>query len=274
MSQYNRPSEEIRDKRLPMAVVADVTLSMLFDSREHNRLKVMNSILEMILEECIQDPIIRSVMEVSFILFADDIVLETPFRNVSQLGPEMIEYAEYIKTECVLDSTVTWKKGKKTGCLIPVFDVSWPQDGTNIGKAVSYSVDLLLKRIKKIEYLSSSYPGYLMLISDGHPLDPDNSGYRDDLAAQEEAIGKLRSHTKATRDKNDMIVPFIIGVGNEAEVNNARLKLYTEHWKAGHYHFTTENDEVNWKFILERLKKSIRASVQLKGFEHIPDSNE
>lgn len=268
---YGRPTseEDIREKRLPMVMVLDVTNSMLWRTREKNRLKTMNAMVNKVLRQCLDTQKIRLAMEVCFILFADKVVLQTPFRNIMELGPEMIDNAKYRDPSC---GEVKWNPYTGTPYQIPEFTVSYPQYGTNIGAAVQQAVDILVQRFTKLKAIGS-YPGFLMLITDGHPAEPNNPDYWDDLSAEQAAIRALRSHTTATRTKNDMIVPFIIGVGDMNEINEERLQGYTAHWPSGYYSFSDADDEKNWEFMIKIMQRSIRNSMHLGDLAHLDDLN-
>ena len=81
---YNSKNKdaEVNSRRLPMVFLLDVSGSMLSGTPSRNRLTLLNEMLVDVVRKCIDVAKARQVAEVSFILFTDEVILESEFRNI------------------------------------------------------------------------------------------------------------------------------------------------------------------------------------------------
>ena len=265
MENANKNKDEVNSKRLPIIFLLDVSGSMLEGTRTHNRLTLLNEMLVGVVEKCMSIPKVRKVAELSFMLFTDEILLTSEFRNIRWMDEGMLPARKDRHPRCGM---VTWKTERLDGYdypfQVPQFGVSKKDGGTNIGYALKKAVRNLENRVEELKEFGS-YPPFLILVSDGHPKEPGNPGYHEELADQEEAIKLLRSHTKTHRDDNNLIFPFVIGVG-EDDINMKRLSDYAQNFRAGYFHIR-KNSEEDWTYLTEILARSITSSVTVNDFE-------
>ena len=263
-------SNESSDKSLPILFLLDVTASMLKGTKSRNRLVLLNKFLEDFIRTCIQDPKIRKSADVCFMTFADDIYLKTSFENIRWMKDHM-DPPLYRHPNC---GDVTWKgcrdlEGKyEKEFHVPSF--SWNRDnGTNIGLALKEAVTVLENRVKACGP-RGAYPPFLILVTDGHPYEPSNDCYYEDLAAQEEAVRCLRAHSRTHHDENNLIIPLVIGVGND-DINVTRLGEFAQVFEAGYFHISDDNAEADWAYLKSILAKSLSASLTVKDVAYIND---
>ena len=266
-------SNESSDKRLAILFLLDVTASMTKGTEFRNRLILLNKFLEDFIRTCIQDPKIRKSAEVCFMTFADDIYLKTSFENIRWMKEKM-DPPLYRHPNC---GPVTWKscrdlEGKyKKEFHVPSFSFN-RDNGTNIGLALKEAVAVLENRIK--DYGSGgAYPPFLILVTDGHPYEPRNDCYYEDLAAQEEAVRCLRAHSRTHHDENNLIIPLVIGVGND-DINVARLGEFAQVFEAGYFHISDADAEADWAYLKSILALSLRASLTITDLAYIDELRE
>ena len=261
--------EEVNNRRLPIIFLLDISGSMLFGPPGRSRLALLNAMLIAIIQKCMDVLKVRQVAEVSFILFTDEVILESEFRNIRWMDEDMLPPRKDRHPRC---GKITWKTVQpKTGAnydksfQVPQFAISKKDGGTNIGYALKRAVRKLENRVKELKEFGS-YPPFLILVSDGHPYEENNPGYHEELDDQEEAIELLRSHTITHRNENNLIFPFVIGVGQE-DINKKRLSDYAQNFRAGYFHIRDNADKEKWDYLTQILARSITDSVTLNAFE-------
>ena len=266
MGYANNSKDEVTDKRLPFLFLVDVSGSMLTGTPTRNRLTLLNDMLVEVIRKCMSVQKIRQVAEVSFVLFTNEVLLTSEFRNICWMDEVMLPPLKERHPRC---GRIRWKTDRVEGYAktfqVPQFEVSVKDGGTNIGAALKHAVRKLEGRVQELAKFGS-YPPFLVLISDGHPKEPDNPGYHEELADQEEAIELLRRHTTTHRGENNLIFPFVIGVGGE-DINKKRLSDYAQNFRAGYFHIRDNNAEEDWSYLTEILAKSVRDSVTVNDFE-------
>ncbi len=268
---YNSKNKdaEVNNRRLPIIFLLDISGSMLFGPPGRKRLALLNAMLVAIIQKCMDVLKVRQVAEVSFMLFTDEVLLESEFRNIRWMKEDMLPPRKDRHPRC---GKITWKTIQpkhnadySEDFQVPQFGVSVKDGGTNIGYALQRAVRRLENRVEELKEFGS-YPPFLILVSDGHPYEADNPGYHEELDDQEKAIELLRSHTITHRDENNLIFPFVIGVGQE-DINKKRLSDYAQNFRAGYFHIRDDADEKKWDYLTQILARSIKNSVTLNSFE-------
>ena len=268
---YNSKNKdaEVNSRRLPMVFLLDVSGSMLSGTPSRNRLTLLNEMLVDVVRKCIDVAKVRRVAEVSFMLFTDEVLLESEFRNIRWMEENMLPPRKDRHPRC---GKITWKTVQPEADAnydksfqVPQFGISKEDGGTNIGYALKRAVRKLENRVKELKEFGS-YPPFLILVSDGHPYEDNNPGYHEELDDQEEAIELLRSHTITHRNENNLIFPFVIGVGQE-DINKKRLADYAQNFRAGYFHIRDNADKEKWDYLTQILARSITDSVTLNAFE-------
>lgn len=265
---------EVNSKRLPILFLLDVSGSMLTGTPTNHRLTILNDMLLKVIRACMSVQKVRKVAEICFMLFTDEVLLTSDFQNIRWMDEEMLPGRKKRHPLC---GEITWKTERVENYnepfQIPQFAVSKDDGGTNIGYALKRAVRVLENRVKELEEFGS-YPPFLITVSDGHPKEPGNPGYHEELADQKEAIELLRSHTKTHRDENNLIFPFVIGVGGK-DINMKRLSEYAQNFRAGYFHIKDCKDDENANdalaYLTRILANSISNSVTLNQFEFFDD---
>ncbi len=260
-------SEEKKNKRVPILFLLDVSGSMEFGIPK-SRLELMNQAVKTILERFIDRDKVRGLAEVSFVLFTDKILLESEFQNIRYLSDEM--FPKFRNPQC---GKVLWRTGHaykyKQKFLVPYFSKSTDQGGTDIGKAMVTGINKLMDRVETLKAMGS-YPAILILMTDGHPREPDNPGYWEHLASQQEAKLLLSQHDRNyENDPNNLIVPILVGVGDDhylgGKPNDARGRLLDLLGEGNDpFYFPVRDNEAaksDWEFAADIIAQSVSNSI-------------
>lgn len=265
--------DKVNDKRLPLIFLMDVSGSMEKAASNHDRLTCMNDGVAGVIKACMRKQKIREVVEVSFMLFTDEILLSSDFRNICWMDEDMMPARKDRHEFC---GKITWKTVRpeaganyNKSVMVPQFGISVDDHGTNIGYAVQQAVQKLENRVKELAKFES-YSPFLILITDGHPAEPNNPRYYEDLADQKKAIEMLKRHAVTHRGENNLIFPFVIGVGGE-DIDKRRLADYASVFPAGYYHIRDNAAEEDWSYLIEILAKSVRESMNINDVQHLDD---
>lgn len=255
----------VKDVRAPVLFVLDMSGSMLFGLNGKSRLDRLNELLVCIVSECMRLPKPRKCAEFAFMLFTHDIILDSDFENIRWMNETMLPPWYMRHADC---GAVTWKTCRVEEYdelfQVPQFDISLRDSGTDIGNAVIAAVNKLEKRVAELTTFGS-YSPTLILITDGHPYEDTNPYYRDNAAAEHDAIQALLRHASTRHDENNMIFPYVVGVGSDG-VNEDRLAKYADHFQAGYFRITDDASDGDWKYLAQSLAKSINESASLNTY--------
>lgn len=263
----------VKDVRAPVLFVLDMSGSMLFDLNGKSRLDRLNELLVRIVSECMRFPKARKCAEFAFMLFTHDIILDSDFQNIRWMDEKMLPPWYMRHADC---GAVNWKTCQveeySEPFQVPQFDVSIRDFGTDIGNAVIAAVNKLEKRVAELSTFGS-YSPTLILITDGNPYEDTNPYHRDNAAAEHDAIQALLRHASTRHDENNMIFPFVIGIGSDGE-NEDRLAKYADHFQAGYFRITDDASDGDWKYIAQTLAQSISRSGSLNNYRFLDEGLE
>ena len=255
-------------RRSPMVFVLDATGSMLFryNDKGKSRVDLMNQVLRHFIENLIVETKVRAALEVAFVVFTDEIVLTTDFMSLDEIESKRFHTNNKHYQGCVtvVDKVVVDSKtNKKYNAHIPVFTVSKKDNGTKIGAAVLTGLSLLEDRVRMRRNSNSGcYPPFLILITDGHPQSKNGEWYKDEQ--EDRAVAAVTSHCQTNGNPDNLIVPFVIGVGGD-DIATDTLARYSGGFIKGFFHVDDAVGEALMEVVSELICKSIKKSVTLNA---------
>lgn len=182
-------------KRLPIVLCLDVSNSM--NSRKEggrSAIELLNLAVKEFVESLRNDVLVKTSAEVAVITFCEDTKTEG-FKSINELEIP----------------TLTTVKGR-----------------THMGKAVIEAIHLIEKHREELDEMEiSSYCPFLVLVTDGNP------DKNDDDKLREESIKLVRSYCDTHVGAEEIIVPFVIGVGDN--VDSETLNRYSEGFTSGYF---------------------------------------
>lgn len=214
-------------RRLPIVICLDISPSMGWKiGRNSSSIALLNAALKAFVEELKKDPRVRSAAEVAFVPFSTNIEGETDFVSLSSL-------------------------------VVPEFSAV-KEGGTNMAQAVLRSIEKIEKRREMLEDSEIGYYApFFVLITDGNP------DKNDDIIKYNEALEAVKSHCDSHVGASEIIIPFIIGVGDHTDEET--LNAYAKGFTSGYFPIKGTEDKAQIKFrkVFELIGNSTRGSVHL-----------
>lgn len=208
-------------------------------------------------------------VEVAFVLFTHEIVMETDFVNIMHVDERMFQNAKRtswcgpweLKPETV---NVQNSDDERTS-LVPSFAVSRKDNGSKIDSAVLHSYKKILALKDRYDKSNTEYYApHFILITDGDPND-GNDRLRDSLKSHREALDLVYDHSFTGRDGKNLIVPITVGVFDEDIDADAvkRVKDYAENFPSGYFRVYDDSAAKDFKKAAEFLCKTVVKSLAL-----------
>ncbi|MDO4615222.1 MAG: VWA domain-containing protein [Lachnospiraceae bacterium] len=229
MAGYNT-SMMNTSKRLPIVFCLDVSPSMGWNTGfgSSSSMDLLNTAVRNFIEEIKADPKARACAEVSFVTFSSDVEMSTNFESVSTMK-------------------------------VPRFQAV-REGGTQMALAVMRAINKIEARREQLEDLEIPYYApFLVIVTDGNPDQNDNQ------ETAEIALKMIRSHCASDIGANEVIVPFVIGVGN---IENSRtLREYVSGFSDGYFPINGKASAANTQFkkVFQMIGDSTKKSVHLNG---------
>ncbi len=194
-------------KRLPIVFCLDVSPSMGWcKDGNSTSIDLLNVAVNNFINELKLHTKARAAAEIAFVTFGEEIVMNTEFTPLSAL--QTMQF----KTE-------------KVGA-------------TSISKAVFEAIKKIKDRRELLkEGEISCYAPFLVLVTDG---DPDS--IVDSEAVFQQTLKEVRSHCHDHIPVYDLIVPFVIGVGDY--VDTKTLNAYSEGFTKGFFHIKGKSSDI------------------------------
>lgn len=262
--------------RAPLVFCIDASGSMTKDcDGGMKRIDLLNYMIRGCFEMLLYSSETRSRVMAAFVVFTDKVVLETEFERLDRVSEEMfrrgsIDATYYDRnTGKVLYTLDTLEcQVKPEGYQYPIFSVSDRDDGTDIGGAVLHAV-------KKLENMKEtlarnnegSYAATLVLVTDGYAELEVVSAEKQEqrIRNQKAAIAAIKDHCYTNSEKNNLIIPFIIGVGeNSADgvtVDDKILDDYAGDFIERAFHVRNKNAKLSFGVIGNMIGKSVKKSM-------------
>lgn len=214
-------------KRLPIVFCLDISPSMGYkEGTNSSSIDLLNDAVNNFISELKKDTKARAAAEVAFITFSSDIEMNTDFISIGVLKQQVFK---------------TVKNG-----------------GTYISKAVLSAVEKIEQR--RIELIRSDigiFAPFLVLVTDGDPDETDNP------EMYEKAMSAVKRHCDSHIGASEVIIPFIIGVGDNVAFNT--LNRYAEGFTKGYFPIKGEADAVKAQFgnVFKLIGNSTTKSIHL-----------
>ncbi len=229
MSIEDRIQGYSTSKRLPIVFCLDVSPSM--GSKRGNNsssMELLNAAVSNFIKELKRDAKARSAAEVAFVTFSTNIEMDTEFESINSLK---------------VPSFGTVKRG-----------------GTQMAQAVLRSIEKIERRRIQLEDSEIGYYApFMVLVTDGNP------DRNDDMTKHNQVLDLVRSHCDSHIGASEIIVPFIIGVGDRIDAET--LNNYSKGFTKGYFPIKGNASKARVQFnkVFQMIGNSTRKSVHLNG---------
>lgn len=216
-------------RRLPIVFCLDVSPSMGWkEGNNSSSIELLNAAVSNFIKDLKQDVKIRSTAEVAFVTFSTNIEMDTEFESINFLK-------------------------------IPHFKTV-DRGGTQMAQAVLRSIEKIEQR--RIQLKDSQIPCYvpfLVLVTDGNP------DKNDDAIKHNQALASVKSHCYSHNGASEIIVPFIIGVGDY--IDSETLHNYAKGFTNGYFPIKGSASKVQAKFnkVFQVIRDSVGNTIDLNG---------
>ena len=216
-------------KRLPIVFCLDVSPSMGWkEGNNSSSMELLNAAVSNFIKELKQNRKTRSAAEIAFVTFSTNIEMDTEFESINTL---------------------------KAPLFAPV-----DHGGTQMAQAVLRSIEKIEQR--KNQLVNSEIPYYapfMVLVTDGNPDKNDNAVKYD------HALAQVKSHCYSHVGASEIIVPFIIGVGDH--IDSETLNNYSKGFTKGYFPIRGNASKVQAKFnkVFHLISNSTLKSINLNG---------
>ncbi|MEE0954245.1 MAG: VWA domain-containing protein [Eubacterium sp.] len=216
-------------KRLPIVFCLDVSPSMGWRiGNNSSSIELLNAAVSNFISELKQDPKARSAAEIAFVTFSTNIELDTEFESVNTI---------------------------RTPFFAPV-----EHGGTQMAMAVLRAIQKIEDRRAQLENSEIGYYApFLVIVTDGNP------DKNDDLARYNQALSLIRSHCDSHIGASEIIVPFIIGVGDH--IDPETLNTYAKGFTKGYFSIrgSASSAQVQFNKVFQMIGNSTKKSIHLNG---------
>lgn len=216
-------------KRLPIVFCLDVSPSMGWkEGNNSSSIELLNVAVSSFIKELKQHTRARSAAEVAFVTFSTNIEMDTEFKSIISL---------------------------KTPVFAPV-----DRGGTQMAQAVLRSIEKIEQRRKQLENSEIGYYApFLVLVTDGNP------DKNDDSSKYYQALAEVNSHCISHVGASEIIVPFIIGVGDH--VDSETLNNYSKGFTKGYFPIKGNASKAQTQFskVFELISNSTIKTIVLNG---------
>lgn len=229
MVMYDRRPNTNTSKRLPIVFCLDVSPSMGWKVGNNSpSIDLLNAAVGNFVAELKDDPKARACAEVAFVTFSTNIEMDTEFESIGALNTPKFKTVE--------------------------------NGGTQMALAVLRSIEKIEKRRQQLENMEIPYYApFLVLVTDGNPDE------NDDQSLQAKALSAVRSHCDSHIGASEIIVPFVIGVGDH--ISSKTLDSYASGFTKGYFPIsgTAGNANVQFNKVFQMIGNSTKKSIHLNG---------
>ena len=215
-------------KRLPIVFCLDVSPSMGWkEGNNSSSMELLNAAVTNFVNEIKKDPKARTSAEIAFVTFSTNIEMDTAFTPVNQLSVPMFKSVE--------------------------------QGGTNMARAVLKSIEKIEGERNRLENAEIGYfAPFLVLVTDGNP------DKNDDPKDYNRALAAVKKHCDSHIGAQEIIVPFIIGVGDHIDAET--LNAYAKGFIKGYFPIRGNAAKAcNFSKVFQLIGNSTKKSIHLNG---------
>ena len=178
-------------KRIPVLLCLDVSPSMSL----HHRMDDLNNAIRLLYQELSKDVRVANAVDLAIVTFSTE-VTASDFETLDILEDKVFEPVE--------------------------------EGGTNLSEAVLTAIAMLESRTAELRnYQIPYYLPFFILVTDGNPDQDD----QDDMEREQlnRAVQAVRRHCEWSEGADNLIAPYIIGVGEEVveEILNRFASQFT-----------------------------------------------
>lgn len=216
-------------KRLPIVFCLDVSPSMGWkEGNNSSSMELLNVAVCNFIRELKKDIKARSAAEIAFVTFSTNIEMDTEFESISTL---------------------------KTPIFAPV-----DHGGTQMAQAVLRAIEKIERRRSQLENSEIGYYApFIVLVTDGNP------DKNDDVIKHNQALALVKSHCDSHIGASEIIVPFIIGVGDH--IDSETLNNYSKGFTKGYFPIRgkASRAQVQFNKVFQMIGNSTKKSIHLNG---------
>ena len=268
-------------KPAPVVFCIDVTASMTFPVEKglgKSRMELANDLVETFIRHILSVPKPADAVEVAFVLFAHEIVLETEFVRLKELSAESFRNAQI--RDCwhhekpwdvrTIEVPIIQSKYTNSG-VTPRFGCC-DDKGSMIDSAILYCYEKIRNYTKDLYVVDDKgqkralfYAPHFVLITDGDPEDTNPFRKRDDEATHQKARDMIYDHCYSGKDGMNLVVPITVGVFGKEISQDAvqRTTDYGENFEKGFFRVRDEKATVDFQRAAEFLCKTVVKSMSL-----------
>lgn len=229
MVKNDRRPNTNTSKRLPIVFCLDVSPSMGWQiGMNSSSIDLLNVAVNNFVKELQDDPKARTCAEVSFVTFSTNIEMDTEFESIGTLHAPNFQPVE--------------------------------EGGTQMAQAVLRSIQKIEARRKQLENMEIPYYApFLVLVTDGNPDENDIP------AMQASALSAVKSHCDSHIGAAEIIVPFVIGVGDH--ISPKTLNSYASGFTKGYFPISGTAGKAKMQFnkVFQMIGNSTKKSIHLNG---------
>lgn len=219
-------------KRLPIVFCLDISPSMSWVIYNNSSaIELLNTAVAQFFRDIQEDTKARSCAEVAFVTFSTEVEImnpKNPFSTLNRMN-------------------------------VPVFEAV-EEGGTNMAEAILTSISLIQEERKKLREMEiPCYAPFLVLVTDGNPDANDNA------ALQQKALDAVRRFCSADVKADEVIIPFIIGVGDHIDPDT--LKAYAKGFTDCYFPIkgTAANVKTKFNKVFKLVSNSASVSRSMNG---------
>jgi uncharacterized protein YegL len=242
------------------------------------RIDLLNEMVKGFFATMASNPDARSITDVAFVAFTDRVIFATQFVNIMNITEESLRNVQET-IPGLYEPSVAFAKSvkcercesrfRREGVYFPKFCVDEDETrGTEIGNAIVFCVDMINQRINYLvdeEKCSKIYPPFLILLSDGNDLYDSARGVGCDLRNEQRAIDLLAAHSSTHRNENNLIIPFVVALGDE-NTDVKRMDRYAANFTEKCFHVVGETADECFGLVSDLICKSVTLSINLKDW--------
>ncbi len=268
-------------KPAPVVFCIDVTASMTYPVEKglgKSRMELANDLVEIFIRHILASPKPAEAVEVAFVLFAHEVVLETEFIRLEKLSAEDFRKArikdcwkhekpwELISIEVPINQSKFTNSGvtPRFGCC--------DDKGSMIDSAILHCYEKIQNYTNNLyeiddrgEKRALFYAPHFVLITDGDPDESNPHRKRDSEATHKLAKDMIYDHCYTGKDGMNLIVPITVGVFGKEIGQDAvkRMTDYGENFEDGFFRVRDEKATVDFQRAAEFLCKTVVKSISL-----------
>lgn len=215
-------------KRLPIVFCLDVSPSMGWkEGNNSSSMELLNAAVTNFVSEIKKDLKAKTSAEVAFVTFSTNIEMDTAFTPVNQLTVPSFKPVE--------------------------------EGGTNMAQAVLRSIEKIEGERNRLKNAEIGYfAPFLVLVTDGNP------NKNDDPNVYNMALAAVKKHCDSHIGAQEIIVPFIIGVGDY--INAETLNAYARGFTKGYFPIRGKAAKTrNFSKVFQLIGNSTKKSIHLNG---------